>query len=494
MINGTMIQFFHWYLPNDGSHWKYVSSEAQHLAELGITSVWLPPAFKGTEGINSVGYDVYDLYDLGEFDQKNSVRTRYGTKDEYLQCIKDLRDKEIQVYADIVINHMGGADESEIIKVKKVDPDDRTKFISEDYEIEAFTKFTFAGRKAKYDSFIWDYMCFSGVDYDHKTNETAIYKIQNEAGGDKWEDLLNVEKGNYDYLMFSDIDYRNPSVKKHIEDWGKWYVDFAGFSGVRLDAIKHMPSQVISDWLDTVRSVQPDLFAVGEFWAPGDLPSKLAYIESTGGKLSLFDACLHNSLHNASNKGRDFNMSTIFDNSLVGARPDLAVTVIDNHDTQPLQMLEAPVESWFKPIAYSLILLREMGYPCIFYPDLYGANYKDKGKDGNEYEIFLPKCDALEILLTIRKNIAYGIQRDYFDHPNCVGWTREGIDEYENSGCAVLISNGDDGNKHMEMGVKFANKNFVDTMKYCTNEVLINDDGWGDFSVQGGKVSVWVLK
>lgn len=35
--------------------------EAPRLAELGITVVWLPPAFKGTNGIYSIGYDVYDI-------------------------------------------------------------------------------------------------------------------------------------------------------------------------------------------------------------------------------------------------------------------------------------------------------------------------------------------------------------------------------------------------------------------------------------------------
>ena len=37
---------------------------------IGIISVWFPPAYKGTNGGYSLGYDAYDLYDLGEFDQK----------------------------------------------------------------------------------------------------------------------------------------------------------------------------------------------------------------------------------------------------------------------------------------------------------------------------------------------------------------------------------------------------------------------------------------
>ena len=51
------------------------------------------------------------------------------------------------------------------------------------------------------------------------------------------------------------------------------------------------------------------------------------------------------------------------------ADPFHAVTLVANHDTQPLQALEAPVEPWFKPLAYALILLRENGVPSVFYPD-----------------------------------------------------------------------------------------------------------------------------
>ena len=53
--------------------------------------LWLPPAYKGADGAEDSGYTVYDLYDLGEFDQKGSVRTKYGTKDEYVAAIKELK-------------------------------------------------------------------------------------------------------------------------------------------------------------------------------------------------------------------------------------------------------------------------------------------------------------------------------------------------------------------------------------------------------------------
>jgi len=491
MTNGTMIQFFHWYLPE--GLWNLTQKEAEKLANLGINAIWLPPAFKGTDGSNARGYNLYDLYDLGEFDQKGSVATRYGTKQEYLNCIKKLQSLKIQVYADVVLNHMGGADETETVTVRKVDPENRNQFISEPYQIEAYTKFTFPGRNGKYSQFVWNFNCFSGVDYDDKNKETAIFSIQNEYG-DKWEDVMNDEKGNYDYLMYSDIDYRNEAVREEIKRWGKWYLETAQFDGVRLDAIKHMPPQMIAEWLDYMRTLKPELFAVGEYWSPRNLPAMLKYIEATGGKLALFDACLHQNMHEASTKGRDYDLTTIFNDTLVVANAPLAVTLIDNHDTQPLQMLEAPVENWFKPLSYALVLLREAGYPCVFYPDLYGAKYTGKGRDGNDYEIMLPKCEKLEKLLVARKEFAFGMQRDYIDHPNCIGWTREGLDENEKSGCAVLLSNSENGNKWMDVGKRNAGKTFVDYLQYTDIEVKINEDGWGEFTVAGGKVCVWVAK
>lgn len=494
MQNGTMIQYFHWYYPNDESLWKKVKDEAANLSKLGITAVWLPPAYKGTVGKDTVGYDVYDLYDLGEFDQKGSVATKYGTKQQYINAVKELHKHNIHAYADIVVNHMGGGDETELIKVVKMDPENRNQPISEPYDIEAFTKFTFPSRKGKYSNFVWDHTCFSGVDYDHKTGETGIFNILNEYGHD-FEEMVSDEKGNYDYLMYSDIEFRNPAVREELKKWGLWFYKTTGIDGFRLDAVKHITPAFYNEWLEYMRAeTGKELFAVGEYWAPGELPLLEKYIDATEGKMSIFDAALHHNLHTAAKSGKDFDLTKIFDNSLISSIPQLAVTVTDNHDTQPLQSLEAPVDPWFKPLAYALILLREKGYPCIFYPDLYGAEYTDKGGDGKDYTIFLPKIECLPEMITLRKDVAYGIQHDYLDHPNCIGWTREGDEEMPGSGCAVLLSNGDKGNKKMFVGLQHKGKRFKDTLNKIMKRVTIDENGEAEFFCEAGSVSVWVAE
>lgn len=74
-------------------------------------------------------------------------------------------------------------------------------------------------------------------------------------------------------------------------------------------------------------------------------------------------------------KRESYNISKIFEDTLVKIHPEKTVIVVCNHDTQPLQALEAPVDAFIKPIAYSLILFRDQGYACIFYTGLYRAYY-----------------------------------------------------------------------------------------------------------------------
>lgn len=179
MENQTLMQYFEWYLPNDGQHWNRLATDAPHLASKGIRKVWMPPAFKATSS-NDVGYGIYDLFDLGEFDQKGTVRTKYGFKEDYLNAIKALKENGIEPIADIVLNHKAAADYKERFTVIEVDPNDRTVALSEPFEIKGWTKFTFPGRHKKYNDFEWHWYHFTGTDYDAKRNKSGIYLIQGD--------------------------------------------------------------------------------------------------------------------------------------------------------------------------------------------------------------------------------------------------------------------------------------------------------------------------
>jgi len=494
MQNQTLIQFFHWYYNEEQKLWTKVAKEASHLKSLGVTSVWLPPAYKSHNAAYDVGYAVYDLFDLGEFDQKGSLPTKYGSKDEYVQAIEALHKEGIAALADVVFNHKAGGDELEKIAVRRVNPDNRNEFTSDVFEIEAWTKFTFPGRQGKYSEFIWTQECFSGVDWAEDLQETAIYSIQNTYG-EGFEEVPSTEFGNYDYLMFNDIDYRNRAVIEELKYWGEWVVETTGIDGFRLDAVKHINPDFIIEWIDHLNhKYSREFFIVAEDWNVEDIEGQLAYIETTGGRTQIFDSLLHHNFFLASKAGGEFDMSAIFEGTLVQVKPELAVTFVDNHDSQPLQALESYVEFWFRPLAYALILLREQGIPCLFFPDLYGGIYDDKNEAGEDVHVELVGIPEVETMSKIRTALAYGEQRDYFDHSDCIGWTRSGDEEHENSGLAVLLSTGDDGFKQMELGAHFAGNTFVDALGNREEEITIDENGWAEFYCNAGSVSVWVLK
>ena len=485
--NGVMMQYFHWYSPDDGRLWDEVGRQADALAQTGFTALWLPPAYKGIGGSREVGYGVYDLYDLGEFEQKGSVRTKYGTSQQYLQAIAALHAAGLHVYADAVLNHRIGGDATETTRATPFLQEDRLHPVGELREVQVYTHFTFPGRRGQYSPFEWHWPHFDAVDYDAKTQESSrIYLFE----GKQFDDQVALEKGNFAYLMGCDLDFQNEEVRAELTRWGQWYLDATGVDGFRLDAIKHISAWFFPAWLDELeRCAGKDLFVVGEYWS-SDIHTLHGYLDRMGARMSVFDVPLHYNFHAASRSGGQYDMRCILDGTLVQQRPDQAVTFVENHDSQPLQALESVVEPWFKPLAYALILLRREGYPCVFHADYYGAEYEDRGRDGQPYRIVMPSHRPLiDKFLYARRHYAHGLQYDYFDHWNRIGWTRLGDAEHPNA-MAVLLSDGIGGSQWMEVGK--ANAKFVDLTDHVKEPVYTNDAGWGEFHCQGGSVSVWI--
>jgi cytoplasmic alpha-amylase len=481
MENQTLMQYFEWYLPSDGQHWSRLAADAPHLADLGIRKVWMPPAFKATSA-NDVGYGVYDLFDLGEFNQKGTVRTKYGFKEDYLQAIQALKEAGIQPMADVVLNHKAAADGLEKFEVVEVDPNDRTIVLTEPFTIKGWTKFTFDGRNGAYNDFHWHWYHFTGTDYDASRNKSGIYQIQGDNKGWAQDDLVDSENGNYDYLMYADIDFKHPEVVENLNQWATWFIETTGVQGFRLDAVKHIDSFFMKNFIQQITDKYgEDFYVFGEFWN-GDEQSNNDYLASIDYQFDLVDVALHHNLFRASQEGENFDLTTIFNGTLASNHPKNAVTFVDNHDTQRGQALESTVGEWFKPAAYALILLREAGLPCVFYGDYYGIS-GDFAQQSFQAE--------LDQLLRIRKDLAYGEQRDYFDDPNCIAWTRSGTEE--SAPIACVISNAAASDKRMEIGQAYAGRTYYDALGNHQDTVQIEEDGWANFPVAERSVSVWVL-
>ena len=482
-MNLVMFQGFQWYLPDDGNYYKNMKDKIPELKEAGIDAIWLPPFCKAT-GTNDTGYGIYDLYDLGEFDQKGSIRTKYGTKEELLALIKEMHDNNILVYADIVMNHKASADYTEKFMAVKVDPNDRIKEISEPHEIEGWTGFNFPGRGNKYSKFKWNYNHFNGVDTDAYTGEHGIFRILGENKG--WSFGVSPEKGNFDYLMFANIDHAHPDVVKEFKAWARWLVDVTGIDGFRIDAAKHIDDLYMKEFTEYIEATFGESFYMfGEYWN-ADPNQTNHYLYETGYKLDIFDVGLHFNMATASNAGGDYDLRKIFDNTVVSEHPTIAVTFVDNHDSQPGQALSSYIQTWFKSIAYGLILLRKDGYPCVFYGDYYGVEADDD-------KAVEPQKGIIDKLLYIRRNYAYGDQFDYFEDPHTIGWVRTG-DEEQPSGLAVVMTNRDESSIIMNLGEEKAGNVYVDLTGQIEEEILIDEDGNGEFIAPAGGIAAYGIR
>lgn len=470
----TMMQYFQWNtIDNDnGQLWNLLTKAAPELAATGITMLWLPPAYKGQNSSGSVGYDVYDMYDLGEFDQKGSVKTGYGSKNEYLKAVKAAQKNGMKVLADIVFNHRMGADRTEHIQACNVERGNRNNEQAP-HDVQVWTQYDFEGRDGKYSDFKWDASNFTSTDYDQNTGSNEIIQFK----GKSWNDNVSKEQGNFDFIMGNDVDFNNDEVKKELYDWGKWYTKFTGVDGFRLDAVKSIDSHFFKGWLKDMQDYgKHPVLAVGEYWSgnPHDLQQ---YLSDSGHCMRLFDAPLHFRLQQAAQSNGSFDIRRLYDDTITAWEPDYAVAFVDNHDTQPGQGLESWVDDWFKPQAYAAVLLNRCQEPCVFYGDYYGMPEMNKGP-----------VPFIKEMIWIRKNLlSDDIVDMYDDDPQKACWLARS-DEHP---VFVIYTTSDWKQKNI-VEPDLAGKTFVDVTD-AGHTVPVGDDGSAEFTCKPGGCSVYIL-
>ncbi|KAF3940656.1 Alpha-amylase [Dactylella cylindrospora] len=479
--NVVMLQAFEWYVPADQKHWKRLTKVLPGLAKLGVANIWIPPACKASSPQGN-GYDIYDLYDLGEFDQKNTTATKWGPKSDLIALRDICNEHSVGLYFDVVLNHKAGADRTERCQVVEVNPDDRTQVISQPYDIEGWFGFDFPGRGDTYSKLKWHWYHFSGTDFNNENGRKAIYSIV----GKSWSGSVDTtEKGNFDYLMFADVDFSHPEVSEDVKNWGVWVSKELNLKGMRFDAARHFSESFLKDFIAHLdQNLPQDWFFVGEFWQDS-VQNMMKYLELMNKKFSLFDApLLYNFAQTSTSERAD--LRALFDDTLVRYMPVNAVTVVGNHDTQIGQASYVKMEGWMKPLAYAVILLRLDGYPCVFYGDLFGIKNPDNPEP--------PSCGGkLPVMMAARKLYSYGEQHDYWDAPNCVGWVRKGTHD-KSYGLAVVLSNAEPGTKRMHVGGEHTGEVWTDVLGWAQGEVVIDQDGWGNFTCPAVSCAIWVNK
>ncbi len=528
VVNETIMQAFYWEMyevielddgtvidyrddyPEEKDLWELLADErAEELAEAGITALWLPPAAKGYKNLMEegrdipadVGYGVYDFWDLGEFEQKDTTRTKYGTRDKLEDAIEAIHDNDMKAYFDVVFNHRMGADFTEEVNTQ------------EHGTIEAWTGFegtvdgveySLAGRDEYYTESSWDDLwhdfkwnqnasgVFTAVDWDHSRKDDDDYDGENTYlfEGKDWSDTFSD-----DYLMGANVDYysgdwENEQVVDEMKAWGEWIVNEIGFDGFRMDATAHVDNRFIRDWVEHVQNnSEKDVFFVAEAWVE-NVAGYLSQVDDVGSgqlnDLKAFDFTLRDYFAQL----RDGNLDLSYlerdsNNSLANTMgyDTRAVTFLDNHDTNRDRegYGHTPINNRAFQ-AYSYILTRKYSTPTVFWKDYY------------QYDM----GDNLDKLISARKHFAYGaeIENSGNNDRDTYSYTRAGLDDTPGTGLVMVISASDSGGEtNISVNSGRANTTYIDYTGNVEGEVTTDSNGWGEFRVQedtGEGWSIWV--
>jgi alpha-amylase len=470
--NPVILQTFYWEMntgkyaeeyPEEADLWQLLAERAEEIAEAGFNFLWLPPANKGAAGIEDVGYGTYDLWDLGEFKQKGTKRTKYGTKKELEKAVKKLHQNNLKVLYDAVLNHRLGADDKEEVKLK-----DNSK-------AEVWTIFNFEGRKDKYSSLKLDWQVFDGVDWDERSQRAGEFLFKCKEWDDSYEE---------DYLMGADIDYENQQIKEDVINWGKWIVNEIDFDGFRFDASKHVDNGMIHDFIEEVNeSTDKELFFIGEAWV-NEAETLADYLNTVDqDKLHVFDFPLRESFIEMMQGNLD--MRWLGDRGLVNQQDfkDRAITFVENHDTERDGTNEYGTEAIVhrKMQAYCYILMRRDGVPTIFWKDYHSHGLKER----------------LDKLIAARKSFAYGdAYESEANDKNTYSYIRTGDQEHPGSGLVMMITQ-QESEKIIEKKINTgqAETSYYDFTGHIEGKVKTDAEANGVFKVRGSAgegYSVWV--
>jgi alpha-amylase len=300
--NGKVVlQAFWWDAWNDKypqDWYTYLAKLAPRLRELGFDGMWIPSPAKGDAGGNSMGYDIFDHYDLGDKDQKGTVATRFGSKDSLLRLVAVAHANGLEVYPDIVLNHVSGGE---------ADPQ------APGDQFKKFRYVAFSGpNNGRWAKDHWnfhpnpDHQCTDGDICQQSFGPDVCYLDADHGGG-----------GNGQYM------------RDRAREWFVWLTKQLGADGFRFDAVKHFESYMVEDLLYHAMGDRLDYFAVGEL--VGSQPQLDTWANQVHNRSGTFDFPLREALANIVDAAGFFDMSRLPSSQQQNRLK--TVPFVNNHDT-----------------------------------------------------------------------------------------------------------------------------------------------------------------
>lgn len=305
----VMLQGFHWHshdAAKNGKAWYRVLREcAPRIKEAGFTWVWFPPP---SDSLAPEGYMPRRWFEFN---------TRYGTERELRDAIAALAP-EVRALADVVVNHRVGT--------------------------SGLTDFT-------------DPAFGPGPE----DNRRAIVQDDSTGTGQGRPDTGEGE------VSSRDLDHTNPKVREKIVEYQQRLLDL-GFRGWRYDLVKGYRGRYVAEF--NAATLAEGEISVGEF-LDGDTAKVLHWLQDQGHDSMVFDYPLRFVLHDAIRRDDFTSLRQPATGGrplpgLIGHLPQLAVTFLDNHDTEYRRGRNEHFYGSDVGVGHAY-LLTHPGLPCVFW-------------------------------------------------------------------------------------------------------------------------------
>ncbi|WBW74845.1 alpha-amylase-like protein [Schizosaccharomyces osmophilus] len=260
-----------------GGTWRGIARKLDYIQDLGCTAIWISPIVKNIEDVTGYGqgYHGYWAQDLLD------VNPHFGTKQDLIDLVQQVHDRNMLCMVDIVVNHMAHAGSGEI-----------------DY--------------SKYRPFK------SEADYHPRRY------VQN------YDDTIDCETGwlGDDTVGLLDIRTEEPRVQAFFQDWIRDLVQTYHFDGLRIDTVKHVHREFYPPFIEASK-----VFTFGEVFHgdPRYVGDYLQYMPSS------INYPLYYQIRKAFAQLPRISMKEFYDKAVLEARayiPDTTIlgNFIENHD------------------------------------------------------------------------------------------------------------------------------------------------------------------
>jgi glycosidase len=380
-----------------------ITSKLDYLKDLGMTTIWVGPAFKQRGHIDSYhGYAIQDFLD---------VDARFGTRQDLVDLVKEAHRRELRIILDIIFNHSGRNWDYE---GGQVEPPYRPwpDFYQKGQWLNRDGNRT--NTIATAEDGVWPEELRADDNYTRAGHGSL-------SGEEIENDRAQMKRTDFDGA-FRDFNFDGTNTLNDLARCYKYWIALTDCDGFRLDTLKHVPYEAARNFCGTVKEFASTLgkanfFLVGEVGGPDENAGKYLDVLELNLNATLDIGGMRRTLQSVAkglSPARDYFSASLNWIPFLGSHRNSGprhVTVLDDHDhvSGDKVRFSSDAASSHQVVAGVAMQLFALGIPCVYY----GTEQALAGPEKSERDQYLPDYHGADKYL---REIMFAA-----DHPRASG-------------------------------------------------------------------------